>query len=50
MAEIILFQVHVGEIGYLQRVYIVALCDKVRSCEIRNAMNPYPVVIRIEKS
>jgi len=44
MTENILSQVQAAEMGLLQRVYGVALHDKVCSCEIRSALNVEPVL------
>jgi len=39
MTEIILSQVQAAEMGFLRRVHGVTLRDKVRSYEIRRALN-----------
>ena len=49
MTEGILSQVQAAEIGFLRRVYGVTLRDKVRSHEIRKALN-VELLLRIDKS
>jgi len=39
MTEVILSQVQAAEPGCLRRVHVATLRDKVRSCEIRRALN-----------
>jgi len=39
MTERVLFQLQATEMGFLRRVHDVTLRDKVRSCEIRKALN-----------
>jgi len=45
MTERVLSVVQAAEMGYLRRVYDVALRDKVRSCEIRKALNIEPLLL-----
>jgi len=47
MTEITLSQGQAAEMGFLGRVHGVTLRDKVRSCEIRRALNVEPL-LRIE--
>jgi len=43
-------QVQVTEIRFLRRVPSEQFHDKVRSCEIRGALNVEPLLFRIERS
>jgi len=49
MTEKILSQVQAAEMGFLRRVHVVTLRDKVRSSEIHKALNVEPL-LRIERS
>ena len=49
MSEIILSEVQAAEMGFLRRNHGATLCDKVRSCEIHNAVNVEPL-LRIQRS
>jgi len=49
MTERILSQERAVEMGFLRRVHCVTLRDKVRSCEVRKALNVEPL-LRIERS
>ena len=48
MTERILSQVQMAEMGFLRRVNGVTLHDKVRSCEVHEALNadPFLIVLR----
>jgi len=50
MTERILCQVQAAEVRFLGRVHGVTLRDKVRSFEIRRAVNVEPLFLRIERS
>jgi len=50
MTERVLSQVQVVEMGFFQGVHVMALRDKVVSCEIGNALNDDPLLVRIERS
>ena len=50
MTERTLFQVQAAEMGFLRRVHGVTLRDKVRSCEIRRAVNVELLLLRIKIS
>jgi len=49
MTEMISSQWQAAEMGFLGRVHGVTLRDKVRSCEIRRALNVEPL-LRIERA
>jgi len=49
MTEKVISQVLTAEMGFLRRVHGVTLRDKVRSCEIRRALN-VELLLRIERS
>jgi len=44
MTERILSHVLAAEMGFSRRNHGVTLCDKVRSCEIRKALNVEPLL------
>jgi len=50
MTEKVLFQEQVPEMGFLPRFHGVTLRDKVRTREIRRALNVEPLLLRIERS
>jgi len=51
ITEIILSQGRqAAEMGFLRRAHDVTLRDKVRSCEIRRALNLEPLLLRIERA
>jgi len=49
MTEIILSQVKAAEMRFLRRLCVVTLRDKLRSCEMRRALNVEPL-LRIQRS
>ena len=50
MTERILFQVKAAKMGFMRRVHGVTLRDKVRSCEMRRAVDVEPLLLRIKSS